>query len=234
VPVPSRFFWLDSGLDNSVGLPNIMRFISIIICTVIFAGCTPSQAPVSLDPLKADLTRIRELLEKRDATMRWAIMDRSQLQMATAEWARKRNEEETAKENLTPEVKQQIDKYNQLSADLSRFGSEVTRRRMESMRTGPPGMPPFMGDPRSDPEYLKLSEAVAEARRPIAEIIDRRARRQYELQYPIKELIEEYSKDRFDLVVDRMSVDHSVLYRRTPEIPDITQGVIDLFRSKEK
>ena len=108
----------------------------------------------------------------------------------------------------------------------------MIRQRMESVRTGPPS-PPFM-HARSDPAYGKLAATVAEARRPVAEIIERRARRSNELQYPIGELVEEYAKDRFDLVIDRAALEYSVIYRRTPEVTDITQGVIDLFRAKQK
>ena len=36
------------------------------------------------------------------------------------------------------------------------------------------------------------------------------------------------------MVLDRQNAEHSVLYRRLPEVVDITQGVLDLFRRKEK
>ena len=166
--------------------------------------------------------------------IRLAVVDRSQLQMATSDWVRRRYEQEIAKEPITPAINAQLEKVSQLQDELRRLEQELIRRRVESMRGGPPPLGPPPMDFRFDPQYQKLSEALAEARRPVAEIIDRRSRRQTEMQYPLKELIAEYAKDRFDVVLDRPFSEHSVLYRRAPDVVDITQGVLDLFRSKEK
>ena len=53
----------------------------------------------------------------------------------------------------------------------------------------------------------------------------------------MEELIAEYAKDKFDLVInaDRMtSYDKPILYRTPAEAPDITEAVLKLFHGREK
>lgn len=47
----------------------------------------------------------------------------------------------------------------------------------------------------------------------------------------VDQLVAEYAKDRFDLVVDK---NDKVLYRTAGEVPDITQGVLKHFRDRAK
>jgi hypothetical protein len=103
-------------------------------------------------------------------------------------------------------------------------------------------LPPRAGGIEASPpdtDFLTLSNQVAEAKAPIADVVERRNRQGTQLreQYKIDRLISEYAKDRFDLVVDSSDerFSHSaVLYRASGEVLDITEGVIKLFKERTK
>ena len=107
----------------------------------------------------------------------------------------------------------------------------------------PPPTPPAPPEPRlptpEEKEYEALTKRVAEVKAPVAALIERRAQitaKYYSREF-LEQLVADYAKDRFDLVVnfDRMSsYDKPVLYRSTGEVPDITEGIIKFFRDKEK
>ena len=87
-----------------------------------------------------------------------------------------------------------------------------------------------------DKAYQALARRVAEAKAPVAAILDRRTQVTMEYYAPafLNRLIAEYAKDRYDLVLD--STPEKSLYRaaiETREI-DITEAVIQFFRDREK
>ena len=87
-----------------------------------------------------------------------------------------------------------------------------------------------------DKAYQAMARRVAEAKAPVAEILERRTRVSMEYYAPafLNRLIAEYAKDRYDLVLD--STPEKSLYRaaiETREI-DITEAVIQFFRDREK
>jgi hypothetical protein len=85
----------------------------------------------------------------------------------------------------------------------------------------------------AEKEYEAMSKRVAEAKAPVAAIIDRRERQaaEYRQQYSIERLVAEYVKDRYDLVIDSRE---KVLYQTAGEVTDITDGIIALFKEKTK
>jgi hypothetical protein len=140
-------------------------------------------------------------------------------------------EEAKKSETLSPEMEEKVRQYEALN-------SELMRKRIDGIRNRPPGFGPSGATP-SDPDYEALANRVAEAKGPVAEIIDRRNRQssQFRAEFTADKLVSEYAKGRFDLVVD--SSDHvfsksAVLYRTTGEALDVTDAVIKLFKEKAK
>jgi len=92
--------------------------------------------------------------------------------------------------------------------------------------------------PASDSELDALSKRVADAKAPIADLADRRARKmeEYRNQFSTEKLIAEFAKGHFDLVVDSGQISsHSVaLYNKTGEVLDITDGILNLLKEKTK
>lgn len=89
--------------------------------------------------------------------------------------------------------------------------------------------------------YADLSRRVADAKAPVAAIVERRNALTTKYHSPkfLEQLVAEYvkQKEHFDVVVDSSndySSSHSVLYRTAGEVPDITEGIIQFFRDKEK
>ena len=139
-------------------------------------------------------------------------------------------EEAKKAEKLSPEVEEQIRQYEELA-------SELNQKKMEAMRSRFSAHPPGSAAPATDKDYEALTQKVAEAKAPIADIIDRRSKQasQYQSQYTTEKMIAEYVKNRFDLVVDSSSPGGSaVLYRKSDEVLDITDGVIKLFKDEVK
>ena len=87
-----------------------------------------------------------------------------------------------------------------------------------------------------DKAYQAMARRVAEAKAPVAAILDRRTQVTLEYYGPefLNRLIADYAKDRYDIVLD--STPEKLLYRaaiETREI-DITEAVIQFFRDREK
>jgi hypothetical protein len=141
-------------------------------------------------------------------------------------------EELKKSETLSPEIQEKVRQYESLQSELSRKRVEAMRQRLP----GPGGMVP---PSPSDPDYEALASRVAQAKAPIAEIIDQRNRRstEFRAQFTADKLVSEYAKGRYDLVVDSSDQIFSrspVLYRTTGEVLDVTDAVIRLFKEKAK
>jgi hypothetical protein len=208
-----------------------MRNYLLLATCLSLAGCgrhAESQREVlaKLESIKSELTT------KRGNVVRWAVANKREIDSAIFQWSRSKMEEARKSEALSPEIEEKIRRYETLQAELM-------HKRMDAMRMR---LPPRLGAPEAstpDREYETLSNRVAEARAPIADIVDRRNREasQQRDQYSTDKLIAEYVKDRFDLVVD--SSDESlarsaVLYRTDAEVLNITDGIIKLFKGKTK
>jgi len=209
-------------------------YLLLAIC-LILVGCgrqveMQREVLVKLESIKS------ELASKRGEAVRWAFANKREIDSAIFQWSRDKMEEVKKSEALPPEMEQKIRQYEALQSELSRRQMDAMRMRMGM------GIPPIPGAPVTstpDKDYGTLSNRVAEAKAPIADIIDRRNRRasEYRDQYSTDKLIAEYVKDRFDLVVDS-SDEHfsrsSVLYRTNNEVMDITDGIIKLLKEKTK
>ena len=163
--------------------------------------------------------------------MRWAFANKSTISTAIYVWSRDKMEEAKKAEKLSPEVEDQIRQYEVLAAELN-------KKEMEMRMSGSfPAQRPGSAAPTGDKDYDALTQKVAEAKAPIADIIDRRSQQsmQYYSQYTTEKLVAEYVTNRFDLVVDSSSPSGSaVLYRKSDEVLDITDGVIKLFKEETK
>lgn len=84
-----------------------------------------------------------------------------------------------------------------------------------------------------------LTRRVAEAKAPVAAIVDRRnelTARYHSTQF-LDQLIADYAKGRYDLVVDgsnESSFSRPILYRTAGEVTDITEGILQFLREREK
>jgi len=164
--------------------------------------------------------------------VRWAFANKREIESAIFQWSRDKLEESRKAEAFSPETEEKIHRYESLQAQLMRKQMEMRGLKLP-LRTG------AIGASSPDTDFLTLSNQVAEAKAPIADVVERRSRQGAQLreQYKIDRLISEYAKDRFDLVVDSSDerFSHSaVLYRTSGEVLDITEGVIKLFKEKTK
>ena len=207
------------------------NLLLITVCGFVLVGCCQRK---NQREVLTQLEAIRsELASKRAETVRWAFANRLEIDYAVSQWSRVRMEDIKKAEALSPEVEEKIRQYDALE-------SELLRKRMDLMRARLPGRPGTPETAPSDGDFQTLSNRVAEARAPIAEIIDRRNRHAAQIreQYSAGKLISEYARDLFDLVVDssdvRPPMRSVVLYRTNGEVLDITDGVIKLFKEKTK
>jgi septal ring factor EnvC (AmiA/AmiB activator) len=158
--------------------------------------------------------------------VRWAFANKFKIDSAIFQWSRDKMEQAKRAEKLPPETEEKIRQYEALQ-------SELTRKQMETPRLRLPLNGPHPEAAAVDKEYEVLAQKVAEAKAPIADILERRSRQEtkYREQYSLEQVIAEYVKGRYELVVDS---DQRVLYRTTPEVPDITEGIITFFNEKIK
>ncbi len=206
-----------------------MKAHLLLATVLILVGCgrqEPTQREVlaTLDNLKT------ELAAKRSEPVRWAFANKREIDSAIFQWSQQKMEEAKKSEALAPEIEEKIRQYETLQAEL-------TRKRIDAMRLRFPPSPGASGVAASDPEYEALADRVAQAKAPVAEIIDARNRRASQLrdEFTADKLVAEYAKGRFDLVVDSSDQSFSrsaVLYRTAGEVLDITDGVIKLFRER--
>lgn len=107
-------------------------------------------------------------------------------------------------------------------------------------RPWPP--PPTPAELEQKKAYDAMARRVAEAKIPVEVIVERRNEQTAKYLQPqfIEQLIADYVKqaENYDLVVDssnpRNSFSNPVLFHTTKEVPDITEGIIQFFRAREK
>lgn len=208
-----------------------MRTHLLLAACLVLVGCA-HQKEGQREVLGKLETIEAELASKQPTPVRWALANKREIESAISQWSSKKIEDAKKSEALPAEVEEKVRQYEALQ-------SELMRKRMESMRMGyPPGMGSY-GAAITNSDYVALSNRVAEARVPIAAVLERRnhAAAQYREQFAVEKLIAEYVQDRFDLVVDSSDMNFSrtpVLYRKSGEALDITDGVIKLFTEKAK
>ena len=208
-----------------------MKTYTLLATCLILVGC--SRQEQNHRDVLGKLTAIEsELATSRGGTLRWAFANKRQIDSAISQWSRNKMEEIKKAERSSPEIEEKVRQYEELQSELMRKQMDATRLKLLPRRGVLEAAAP-------DKDYEALSNQVAQAKAPVADIIDRRNRQasQYRDQFSIDKLIAEYAKDRFDLIVDS-SDEHlsrsAVLYRRTGEVLDLTDAIIKLFQEKPK
>jgi hypothetical protein len=208
-----------------------MKIYTLLATCLILAtcGCQDRSDREVLDKLDAIKS---ELATQRGGTVRWAFANKREIESAISQWSRNKMEEVKKSEALAPETEAKVRRYEALQ-------TELLHRQVEAMRFRLPPRPGAPETSQPDKEYEALASQAAEAKAPIAELLDRRSRQatQFRDQFSTDKLIAEYVGDRFDLIVDSSDERFSrsaILYRTTGEVLDITDGVIKLFGEKAK
>ncbi len=135
--------------------------------------------------------------------MRWACANRSEISTVIYQWTAAKTAESRAAENLSPEVKAKVDAYEVLENQLNRMRfshSELTGPRTPAAR---PGQAPE--EPTAvQKEYNELYKKVAEAKQPVAYIIDQRQRESTRLsqEYSVENVVAGYAKGKYDVVAE--------------------------------
>jgi len=208
-----------------------MKAYFLMAACLILVGCDRQEQSNrevlnKLEAIKSELTA------KQGETVRWAFANKRQIDSAIFQWSRDKMEEARKSEALPAETEQKIKEYEALQ-------SQLMRKEMEARGIK---LPPRAGSPEisvPDESYEALSNRVAAAKAPVAEIVERRSRQasQYRAQFSTESLVAEYVNGRFELIVDSSDeyMSHSaLLYRTNGEVLDITDGVIKLFKEKTK
>jgi hypothetical protein len=202
-----------------------MKTYLLLATCLIVSGCGQEQNNREVLGKLADIKS--ELETRRADAVRWAFANKREIDFAVFQWSRDKMEEVAKSEALPPETEQKVRQYEALQTQLIHKEMEL---RGVMLRSEPS---------TSGETYEALSNRVAAARAPIADIIARRGRQEseYRSRFSAEKLIAEYVQGRFDLVVDS-SDEHisrsAVLYRTNGEVLDITEGVLQLFKEKTK
>ncbi len=202
----------------------------------MFVGCGKQteanrETLSKLDGLKAQLDQVKgELIARQNQPVRWATANKREIESAIYEWIRVKTEAAKQQEILTPKQRDDLHQLEVLQAKQSR---SYQWPQMVGPRAG--FQPPVNPQPDQDDE--SLSEQLERARVPVTDILEHRSQieTQYHNQYKPEDLIAEYVKDRFDIVVDSSQASFSesgVLYSHSGESLDITAGVLKLFKDK--
>jgi hypothetical protein len=203
-----------------------------LLAGLTLAGCGREDAHhaelmTKLTSLENRLASIETLSTNEPATLRWAYANKREIESVVFSWTQSKLDEARKAETLTPEIQEKLAHFNSLQGQLYRL-----RMPMPAMVRRPGELPP---EPTAEEkEYAALSKRVAEAKEPVAEIVDQHNREMMDIRekYSVERLLSDYVKGRYDIVVD--SDWNKVLYRSAGEVPDITEGVIKFFREKQK
>lgn len=209
-------------------------FLLLAICLAL-SGCDRHQE--NQREVIGKLDAIQAELSKATAPVRWATAKRNEINTAIYVWSREKLEQLKKSENLSPEIQAQITEYEKLKAELQQKEIGLRTIPTRTLRLAP-GVDPALTPP-ANPEIEALSKKVAQAKAPVASIVDRWERKaaEFRQEFTIDQLVAEYAKGRFDLVVDssyESRFSPTVLYRTGGEVTDITQGVLALFNEKTK
>ena len=205
-----------------------MKKYFLLVTCLIFSGC--GREPENQRELLAKLDAIKtDVAAKQPAAPRWAFANKREIESTIFELSRNKMERIKNAEKLSPETEAKISQYEHLQSQLSQARFAQNRPRY---------FPPPAGLETPTVTNLdELSKQVEAARAPIADIVERRSRQsaQYDKEFKVDQLVAEYAKDRFDLIVDASDAQFSrspILYRKADEVVDITDGVIKLLKQK--
>jgi hypothetical protein len=221
---------------NKRGYIHMKKYLLLASC-LILAGCTREaehqrEIITKLDALKTDLAAATN---SNPPPLRWACANKSDINTVIYQWTAAKADDARAAEKLSPDMKAKVDAYEVLANQLNQMRishSELMRPPMMMLR---PGQAPEELTALQK-EYNELSKKVAEAKQPIADIIDRRNRESMQLnqKYSVENIVAEYAKGKYDIVVESSYGGRGVLYSSSGDILDITQSVINYFKDKQK
>ena len=202
-----------------------MRTYPLLAACLILVGCgrearNHREVLGKLDAIQS------QLAGKQAAPVRWAFANKREIETAIYQLSSDKMEAAKSAEALSADVEEKIRHYEALQ-------SELMRKQTETMRYRYAPRPPGAEAPAKDEDYEALAKKVAEAKEPVAAIVDRRSRQAAQIRekYSVDRLAAEYAKGRYDLVVDS---NEKVLYRSAGEVPDITEGIITFLIEKAK
>ena len=235
-----------------------MKIHLLLLTGLLAAGCHQESNQGELTArLKSLETEIAKM--PRSAPVRWAIADREKIQSVLNAHAQAQSAALEKAEGVSPEIRAKLAEYETLNRELmekwqlslpTRFVPTRTLRPLPNLSdftvppVAPAAAPPTIPSP---PEvsaeakaYAALGERVAAAKAPVAHIVDRRLKlfAKYHGHEFLEQLVSEYAKGRYDLVVEangRTSSERSVLYNSAAGPPvDLTEEIIKSFREREQ
>ncbi|MGZ4963328.1 MAG: hypothetical protein ACXWBP_10335 [Limisphaerales bacterium] len=186
-----------------------MKNLLLIVTCVVLLGC--NNRPVAEKPIH------------------WALVNKHEIDMAIFKWSQARVQEASKAEDVSPEMEQQLRRYDSLRMQLTLKEARrgIPLRQPRGTATAP--------EPK-DEEYETLAKQVEQAKAPIAGVLARRDQlmAKYHDVYTTEKLVSEYAKGRFELVVDSGwgGSKTSVLFSAGGEVLDITAGVLESFDTK--
>lgn len=215
-----------------------MKSYLLLAACLALVGCGGSQNATQeknhrevlaqLEALKAELAKA-----STPPPIRWAVANKREIESAIYQWQRDKTETLKKADALPPETEEKVRQYDALNSQLMNKHSEAIRSHVFSA----PGSK--IESTPAEKEYQAFAQQVAEAKKPIAEIVDRRAQQAaaFRKEFSVANLAAEYAKDRFDLIVDSSDERFSnsaLLYRTGGEMTDITGGILKLLQEKTK
>lgn len=224
---------------------SVAAILALCLCACEKSGPTNVEIAGSLKALDEKLDAISKRIESVEAeagaTPKWAVADGNRIRSEISMWNSKKTSEQRVEFVVPPELADAYAIYTGLSRQLGRKRDALMREKRQelekvlggdSRRHG--GYPMFDGHDleTDDPEYHKLVDEVEAARIPVESILNRKSPPSYESKYTKENLIREYAKGKFEIVVDVSFENRDQVYSADSERLDITQAVIDLFESK--
>jgi hypothetical protein len=231
-----------------------MRTLTLLLLAGLLRSAgTAAETPDVNARLKALEDKVARLAGQTPP--RWATVDRDRLRNAIHALGREKLEAHKQAEKLTPEQVAQIEKYEELNQQLLRLPlrqySPPGRSALlpplppANLTGGQPAQAlavvsaPAKAESDADKEREELARRVAEAKAPVATIVDRRSQitaRYYAGEF-LTSLVADHVRGRFDLVVEvdsRYSSDRTILYRASVNAPDITDELLQFLREREQ
>jgi hypothetical protein len=214
-----------------------MKKYLLLAACLILAGCSQEaehqrEIISKLDALKTDLAAAGNA-NTNPSPLRWACANKSDINSVIYQWTAAKTDEARAAEKLSPDVQAKIAAYEALANQMNQM--RMSHPALMMVRPMRPGQVPE--EPTAEQkEYSDLSKRVEEAKQPVAEIIDRRNRESMQLheQYSVENIVAEYAKGKYEVVVETGLGSRGVLYSSSGDLVDITQSVISYFKDKQK
>lgn len=216
-----------------------MKKYFLFAACLVLAGCGQQEAEHQrqiinkLDSLKSDLVAAGAI-NTNPPPLRWACASKSDINTVIYQWIQSKTDEARAGEKLSPDVKVKVAEYEALLRQLTQM--RISHPQLMMIRPVRAGQVPE--EPTADQkEYNELAKKVEEAKTPVADIIDKRYRDSMQLnqKYSVENIVAEYAKGKYDVVVDSgFGGGSKVLYSNSGDVVDITQSVIAYFKDKQK